>query len=95
MKTEIEGIRDQLREVDLKLENLDLRIIANRMAMDTRTITLETEMSMHAFQISEHSSEIALHADRLQQIELLLKLTHGTEKSAAAPVREDKQNPRA
>ncbi len=93
MKTEIEGIRDHIREVDLKLENLDLRIIASRMTFDTRAAILENEMSMHAFQISEHSNEIALHTDRLQRIESLLKMSHATEKSAAAPVREDKQNP--
>jgi chromosome segregation ATPase len=100
IREQIHEIRNLLSPIDLKLDNLDHKITISRIAFESKTAELDAKiaanlsrLSEHDVKISEHSDEIAQQSERLKRIEQFLKLPQNTEKSAAAPVREDKANP--
>jgi hypothetical protein len=102
IREQIHEIRNILGPVDIKLDNLDHKITASRITLESKISDLDAKnaanslrLSEQAIKISEHSDEIALQSERLKRIELFLKVSQSAEKSAAAPVREDKANPGA
>jgi Trm5-related predicted tRNA methylase len=93
VKDEFEQIRDQIHEIrnflwplELKLESLDHQVTKSRIFFEAKASELESK-------IAQNASEIALQSERIKRIELLLKIPQTVEKSAQAPVREDKANP--
>jgi hypothetical protein len=99
IRHEIHAIRNILGPVDIKLDNLDHKITASRIAFESKTSELDAKLaantskiSEHSLKLSEHSDEIFKQSERLKQIELFLKIQQNVLKTAPAPVHEDKLN---
>lgn len=97
VREQIHQIRDYLSPLQLKLENLDHQIVMSRKAFEARTRELEAKISVTSLRVVEqemkidgHSEALTLQAERLNRIELLLKMQKTIEK-AQASVHEDKQ----
>jgi uncharacterized protein (DUF3084 family) len=99
VRQQIHEIRNILGPVDLKLDNLDHKITASRITLESKASDLagkisnnSSRISEHEIKISEHSDEIAQQSERLKRIEQFLKIQN-SEKHSAAPVHEDKAKP--
>lgn len=100
IRNELHSIRNILGPIDLKLDNLDHKILAGRMSFETRTSELDARIAANALRISElavrdedHSEEIAQLSERVKRIEVFLNVPRTVDKTAPSPVREDKAVP--
>lgn len=99
VREQIHQIRNYLSPLALKLDNLDHQIVVSRETFETRTKELDTKISVTSLRVTEqemkideHSEALALQAERIKRIELLLNLQKAIEK-ARGPVHEDKLSP--
>ncbi|MGH7939776.1 MAG: hypothetical protein ACREE6_15700 [Limisphaerales bacterium] len=88
MQNAIEDIRQGIREIrhllgpiDVKLGNLEHKIVANRVTSESKMSELDARISVNALRISEHAvksqehtGQIATLFERMKQLEGRLKL---------------------
>ena len=70
------------------------------MSFETRSLELETKLITNSSRISEHDvklndvfERVAVHAERINRIESLLKMSPAAMKASETGVHEDKLNP--
>lgn len=97
IRDEIHKIRNLLGPIDLKLDNLDHKITVSRITFESKASELEAKIGASSLKLSEcalkvstNSDDIAQQSERIKRIELFLKIPQSAEKSAPAPVHEDK-----
>ena len=104
MQDVFQEIREQIHEIrnlvgpfDLKLSALDHQISASRVFFEEKTAALESRV---ASRLNQQDMKIADLLDgqsqlseRIRRLEQTLETPAKPEKSAAAPVREDKKTP--
>jgi hypothetical protein len=97
VREQIHQIRNYLSPLILKLDSLDHEIVVSRKAFEARATDLESKISVTSLRVTEqemkideHAEALALQAERIKRIEMLLNLQKAIEITRAAPVHEDK-----
>lgn len=99
VRTQLHEIRNLVGPVDLKLANLEHQFAETRTLFEEKTASIESRLLVHAMRLGDHTTQIAslseqnLHlSERVQRIELALRISP-LPAGDKAPVREDKTNP--